>query len=136
MSGTLFNLWVVPTRHRELSQRYNTTMPMHVPISRAITEDKVESLTLMIPRRTVIKDCGNKIKMMMNMDHEYALGYDCKVFDYRSVLVMYEIMGEVAPSDISTMFPEMSPIEEELEATLCLSMRSLEYPFGWEIIEL
>jgi hypothetical protein len=50
--------------------------------------------------------------------------------------VMYEIMGEVAPSDISTMFPEMSPIEEELEATLCLSMRSLEYPFGWELLEL
>jgi len=72
----------------------------------------------------------------MNMDHEYALGYDCKVFDYRSVLVMYEIMGEIAPSDISTMFPEMSPVEEELEAMLCLSTRSLEYPFGWEIIEL
>jgi len=88
----------------------------------------------MIPRRTVIRDCGEKVKLMMNMDHEYALGYDCKVFDYK--LVMYEIMGEVAPSDISTMFPEMSPIEEELEATLCLSMRSLEYPFGWELLEL
>jgi len=96
----------------------------------------VESLTLMVPRRTVIRDCGEKVKLMMNMDHEYALGYDCKVFDYQSVLVMYEIMGEVAPADISTMFPEMSPVEEELEATLCLSMRSLEYPFGWEIIEL
>ena len=109
MSGTLFNLWVVPTRHKELSQRYNTTMPMRVPISRAITEDKVESLTLMIPRRTVIKDCGNKIKMMMNMDHEYALGYDCKVFDYRSVLVMYEIMGEVAPPTYPRCFLKCHP---------------------------
>jgi len=136
MSGTLFNLWVVPTRHKELSKRYNTTMPMHVPISRAITEDKVVMLTEMIPKKTIIKNCGKSVKLMMNTDYEYALGYDCKVFDYQSVLVMYEIMGEVAPADIPTMFPELSPVEEELEATLCLSMRSLEYPFGWEIIEL
>jgi len=136
MTGTLFNLWVVPTRHKELSRRYNTTMPMHVPISRAITEDKVKMLTEMIPKRTIIKNCGKNIKLMMNMDYEYALGYDCKVFDYQSVLVMYEIMGEVAPADIPTMFPELSPVEEELEANLCLSMRSMEYPFGWEIIEL
>ena len=73
---------------------------------------------------------------MMNTEHEYALGYDCKVFDYQSVLVMYEIMGEVAPVDIPTMFPELEPVEEELEANLCLSMRSLEYPFGWTLIEL
>jgi len=136
MSGTLFNLWVVPTRHKELSRRYNTTMPMHVPISRGITEDKVVMLTEMIPKRTIIKNCGKSVKLMMNMDYEYALGYDCKVFDYQSVLVMYEIMGEVAPADIPTMFPELSPVEEDLEANLCLSMRSMEYPFGWEIIEL
>ena len=49
---------------------------------------------------------------------------------------MYEIMGEVAPVDIPMMFPELEPVEEELEANLCLSLRSLEYPFGWEIIEL
>ena len=93
-------------------------------------------LTEMIPRRTIIKNCGKSVKLMMNTDYEYALGYDCKVFDYQSVLVMYEIMGEVAPADIPTMFPELSPVEEELEANLCLSMRSMEYPFGWEIIEL
>ena len=136
MSGALFNLWVVPTRHKELSQRYNTTMPMHVPISRAISEEKISTLTEMIPKRTIIKSCGDKLKLMMNMDYEYALGYDCKVFDYQSVLVMYEIMGEISPVDIPTMFPELAPIEEDLEAILCLSMRSLEYPFGWEIIEV
>ena len=136
MSGVLFNLWVVPTRHKELSQRYNTTMPMHVPISRGVEEEKVKMLTEMIPRRTIIKNCGKNLKLMMNTEHEYALGYDCKVFDYQSVLVMYEIMGEISPIDIPTMFPELSPVEEELEATLCLSMRSMEYPFGWEIIEL
>ena len=130
------NLWVVPTRHKELSQRYNTTMPIHVPISRAISEDKISTLTEMIPKRTIIKNCGDKLKLMMNMDYEYALGYDCKVFDYQSVLVMYEIMGEISPIDIPTMFPELAPIEEDLEATLCLSMRSLEYPFGWEITEV
>ena len=129
-------LWVVPTRHKELSQRYNTTMPIHVPISRAISEDKISTLTEMIPKRTIIKNCGDKLKLMMNMDYEYALGYDCKVFDYQSVLVMYEIMGEISPIDIPTMFPELAPIEEDLEATLCLSMRSLEYPFGWEITEV
>jgi hypothetical protein len=134
--STLMNLWVVPTRHKELSQRYNTTMPIHVPISRAISEDKISTLTEMIPKRTIIKNCGDKLKLMMNTEHEYALGYDCKVFDYQSVLVMYEIMGEVAPADIPTMFPELSPVEEELEATLCLSMRSMEYPFGWELLEL
>ena len=134
--STLMNLWVVPTRHKELSQRYNTTMPIHVPISRAISEDKISTLTEMIPKRTIIKNCGDKLKLMMNMDYEYALGYDCKVFDYQSVLVMYEIMGEISPIDIPTMFPELAPIEEDLEATLCLSMRSLEYPFGWEITEV
>jgi len=134
--STLMNLWVVTTRHKELSQRYNTTMPIHVPISRAISEDKISTLTEMIPRRTIIKNCGDKLKLMMNMDYEYALGYDCKVFDYQSVLVMYEIMGEISPIDIPTMFPELAPIEEDLEAILCLSRRSLEYPFGWEITEV
>jgi len=111
-------------------------MPMHVPISRGVEEEKVKMLTEMIPRRTIIKNCGKNLKLMMNTEHEYALGYDCKVFDYQSVLVMYEIMGEISPIDIPTMFPELSPIDEELEATLCLSMRSLEYPFGWELLEL
>ena len=137
MSGALFNLWVVPTRHKELSQRYNTTMPMHVPISRGVVEDKVKMLTEMIPKRTIIKNCGKNLKLMMNTEHEYAVGYDCKVYgEMDGSLVLHELYQDIDMEDFLMMFPEtakMSVIQEDLDAVLCFSRRSLEYPFPYEL---
>ena len=135
--NTLFNVWVIPTKHKSISQKLNMINPPYIPIATNVEEKLLPRYRDMFDAQTMITDIGPSVKFMLTQDGERRLARDCKVFgDMEGSLVLHEVQQEIDMEDFLMMFPEtakMSVVQEDLDAVLCFSKRSLEYPFPYEL---
>jgi hypothetical protein len=135
--NTLFNVWVIPTKHKSISQKLNMINPPYIPIATNVEEKLLPRYRDMFDAQTMITDIGPSVKFMLTHDGERRLARDCKVFgDMEGSLVLHEVQQEIDMEDFLMMFPEtakMSVVQEDLDAVLCFSKRSLEYPFPYEL---
>jgi len=111
--------------------------PPYIPIATNVEEKLLPRYRDMFDAQTMITDIGPSVKFMLTQDGERRLARDCKVFgDMEGSLVLHEVQQEIDMEDFLMMFPEtakMSVVQEDLDAVLCFSKRSLEYPFPYEL---
>jgi hypothetical protein len=135
--NTLFNVWVIPTKHKSISQKLNMINPPYIPIATNVEEKLLPRYRDMFDAQTMITDIGPSVKFMLTGDGERRLARDCKVYgEMDGSLVLHELYQDIDMEDFLMMFPEtakMSVVQEDLDAVLCFSKRSLEYPFPYEL---
>jgi len=135
--NTLFNVWVIPVKHKMISKKLNIINPPYVPVATNVEEKLLPRYRDMFDAQTMITDIGPSVKFMLTHEGERRLARDCKVFgDMEGSLVFHEVQQEIDMEDFLMMFPEtakMSVVQEDLEGMLCFSRRSIEYPFPYEL---
>ena len=135
--NTLFNVWVIPVKHKIISKKLNIINPPYVPIATNVEEKLLPRYREMFDAQTAITDIGPSVKFMLTGDGERRLARDCKVYgEMDGSLVLHELYQDIDMEDFLMMFPEtakMSVIQEDLDAVLCFSKRSIEYPFPYEL---
>ena len=135
--NTLFNVWVIPVKHKMISKKLNIINPPYVPIATGVEEKLLPRYREMFDAQTVITDIGPSVKFMLTGDGERRLARDCKVYEEMDgSLVLHELYQDIDMEDFLMMFPEtakMSVVQEDLEGMLCFSRRSIEYPFPYDL---
>ena len=135
--NTLFNVWIIPINHKIISKQYNSMTPPYVPIATGVEEKLLPRYREIFGATTVIKDIGPSIKMMHTREKDFRLARDCKVYeDMEGSLIIHELQREIDEEDFLLMFPETARVpaeQEDLDAVLCFSKRSIEYPFSYEL---
>ena len=68
---------------------------------------------------------------------ERSRAMDCKVYEEMDCsLVFHDLYHDIDMEDFLMMCPDtakMSVVQEDLDAVLCFSKRSIEYPFPYEL---
>ena len=95
--NTLFNVWVIPVKHKMISKKLNIINPPYVPIATGVEEKLLPRYREMFDAQTVITDIGPSVKFMLTGDGERRLARDCKVYeemDGSLVLVLLESLSK------------------------------------------
>lgn len=131
-----YSVWMLPVNHRYLSKKYNTNIPIYVPLADKVPETLLPRYAETLESSTMIKNISRGYTFMQSGEDEYKLCQNCSIFDDRPApLVIYELQQRLELEDIHLMFPELEePIEEDTPGLLCFARRTLEYPFGYDLI--
>ena len=135
-----FNLWLVPKNHAELQRRFNSSIQPHVPLVDNISTGDINKCIEFFPRRGKIGSISADTSLMRNGRDEFRLSRDCTIYGVnRAPLVIHELYSEINLEEYRESFEhyhqDVNP-EEEFEATLKLALRSTEYPFDWQLIDI
>ncbi len=131
-----YSVWILPVNHKILSKKFNTNIPIYVPLAEKVPENLLPRYREILEPTTMIRNIGKGYSMMKNDNEEYKLCQRCSIFDDRPAhMVLYDLNQELDIEEIWNMFPELAnPIEDDIPGILCFARRTLTYPFGYEMI--